>query len=168
MHAHPTGDHAHPHHGPLGHPGPDAPALTRRASFRLALSATTHCLLGCGTGEVVGMLLGTALHLSDGASIALTLALGFVFGLALGLVPLLRAGFGWGRAVRQVLVAEGLSIAVMEGVDVLVLTQTPGMMDAHLTSPVLWVGMAAGLAAGFVAAFPVNLWLVRRGVRHVH
>jgi hypothetical protein len=157
---HPSDPHAHADHG--------APALTRAESFRLALSATAHCLLGCGTGEVVGMVLGTALHLSDAASIALTLALGFVFGLGLGLVPLVRAGFEWGRAVRQVLVAEGLSIAVMEGVDVLVLTQTPGVMDAHLSSPLLWLGMAAGLAAGFVAAFPVNLWLVRRGVRHAH
>ena len=136
--------------------------------WRLALSATLHCLLGCGTGEVVGMLLATAFGLSNAASIALTLVLGFVFGLALGLIPLRRAGFGWRRATKQVLIAEGLSIAVMEAVDVLVITQTPGVMEAHLTSPVLWLGMAAGLAAGFIAAFPVNYWLIRRGVRHEH
>ncbi|HYE95576.1 MAG TPA: DUF4396 domain-containing protein [Rubricoccaceae bacterium] len=154
--------HAH-HHAHASPAAPQAPV-----PWRLALSATLHCLLGCGTGEVVGMVVATALGLSDAASIALTVTLGFVFGFALGVVPLRRAGFAWRRAMKQVLVAEGLSIAVMEAVDVLVITQTPGVMEAHLTSPVLWLGMAAGLAAGFVAAFPVNLWLIRRGVRHHH
>ena len=114
------------------------------------------------------MVLATALGLSNAASIGLTVTLGFVFGLALGLVPLVRARMPWGEAVRMVLVAEGLSIAAMEATDVLVLTQLPGVMDAHLTHPRLWIGMALGLAAGFVVAYPVNLWLLGRGVRHVH
>ena len=153
-------DHAHHHH--------QDPAISGPSRRRLALSATLHCLIGCGTGEVVGMVLATALGLSNAASIGLTVTLGFVFGLALGLVPLVRARMPWGEAVRMVLVAEGLSIAAMEATDVLVLTQLPGVMDAHLTHPRLWIGMALGLAAGFVVAYPVNLWLLGRGVRHVH
>ncbi|HYE57508.1 MAG TPA: DUF4396 domain-containing protein [Rhodothermales bacterium] len=153
-------DHAHHQH--------HDPAIGEPSRRRLALSATLHCLIGCGTGEVVGMVLATALGLSNAASIGLTVTLGFVFGLALGLVPLVRARMPWGEAVRMVLVAEGLSIAAMEATDVLVLTQLPGVMDAHLTHPRLWIGMALGLAAGFVVAYPVNLWLLGRGVRHVH
>ncbi len=156
-------EHEHHHH----HATP-ADASHARSVWRLALSATLHCLLGCGTGEVVGMVLATALGLSNAASIALTVVLGFVFGFALGLLPLRRAGFTWRRAARQVLIAEGLSIAVMEAVDVLVVTQVPGVMEAHLTSPLLWLGMALGLAGGFVAAFPVNYWMLQRGVGHVH
>jgi hypothetical protein len=160
----------HEHHHHEHHHREQAPpkANAEPSVWRLALSATLHCLLGCGTGEVIGMVLATALGLSNAASIALTVVLGFIFGMALGVIPLRRAGFSWRRATRQVLIAEGLSIAVMEAIDVLVVTQTPGVMEAHLTSPVLWLGMALGLAGGFIAAFPVNYWLIRRGVRHQH
>src|SRR5262245_43011945 len=127
-------DHEHHHHH---RPEPSA-ARPAPSAWRLALSATLHCLLGCGTGEVVGMVVATAFGLSNAASVVLTVVLGFIFGFALGLIPLRRAGFGWRRASRQVLVAEGLSIAVMEAVDVLVIMQTPGVMDAHLSSPLFW------------------------------
>jgi len=127
-----------------------------------------HCLLGCGLGEVVGIILGTALGWSNVATLVLAVFLGFVFGLVLGLVPLLRAGFSWNRAAKQVLVAEGLSIAVMESVEVLVEVYTPGVMEAGLGAPLFWFGMMLALTAGFVAAFPVNFILIGRGVRHHH
>ena len=134
----------------------------------LALSATLHCLLGCGIGEVVGMVIAVMFLLSNVTSLVLTIALGFIFGFALGITPLLRAGFPFGRAFKQVLIAEGLSIAVMEGVEVLVSVNIPGVMDAHVTDPLFWGGMLLGLAAGFVAAYPVNYLLVSKGVRHQH
>ena len=91
-----------------------------REQLKLATSATAHCLLGCGIGEVVGIIIGTALAWSNVRTIVLAVILGFVFGLALGLIPLLRARFQLKDAVRQVLIAEGLSIAVMETAEVLV------------------------------------------------
>jgi len=149
----------HQHHSSLAQP---------ISNWRLALSATLHCLLGCGIGEVIGMVIGMALLLSNVATIVLTISLGFIFGFALGMVPLLRAGFSFGRAFKQVLIAEALSIAVMEGVEVLVAINTPGVMEAHVTEPIFWGGMMLGLAAGFVAAFPVNYIFVSQGIRHQH
>ena len=140
----------------------------REGRVRLALSATAHCLLGCGIGEVVGVIIGIALALSNVATLVLAVSLGFVFGLALGLVPLVRAGFGYARAIKQVLVAEGLSIVVMETAEVLVEVYTPGVMAAGLSSPVFWLGMLLALTAGFAAAYPVNYVLVGRGIRHHH
>ena len=136
--------------------------------LKLSHSATWHCLLGCGLGEVIGMIIGTALALSNVSTIILALLLGFVFGFVLGLRPLLRAGFDFSRAMRQVLVAEGLSIAVMESAQVLVQVYTPGVMDAGLLSGVFWLGMGLALIAGYLAAFPVNFYLVGKGIRHVH
>ena len=138
------------------------------SNWRLALSATLHCLFGCATGEVVGMVIGMALLLSNVATIVLTVSLGFIFGFALGMLPLVRAGFSFGRAFKQVLIAEALSIAVMEGVEVLVAVNTPGVMEAHVTAPIFWGGMMLGLAAGFVAAYPVNYFFVAKGIRHQH
>lgn len=139
-----------------------------REKMKLATSATTHCLLGCGIGEVVGVIIGTALALSNVQTIILAVSLGFVFGFALGLIPLLRARFQLKDALRQVLIAEGLSIVVMETFEVLVEVYTPGVMQAGLTSWLFWAGMLLALVAGFIAAFPVNYVLVGRGIRHVH
>lgn len=136
--------------------------------MRLATSATVHCLLGCGLGEVAGIVIGVALGLTATVTIVLAVTLGFVFGFALGLIPLLRAGFSKSWASKQVLVAEGLSIAVMETAEVLVEVYTPGVMSAGLLSPIFWGGMLLALSAGFVAAWPINYWLVGKGIRHVH
>lgn len=135
---------------------------------KLATSATAHCLLGCGLGEVVGVIVGTALAWSIVQTIVFAVILGFVFGFALGLVPLLRAHFRLQDAVRQVILAESLSIAVMEAAEVLVQIYTPGVMAAGLTSSLFWIGMSLALLAGFIAAFPVNYVLAGRGIRHVH
>jgi hypothetical protein len=136
--------------------------------LRLSTSATVHCLLGCGLGEVVGMIIGTALLLSTVNTIILAVSLGFVFGLALGILPLIRAKFSFKRALKQIFVAEVLSIAVMETAEVLVQIYVPGVMESGLTSPIFWGGMILALIAGFTAAFPVNYYLVGKGVRHIH
>ena len=141
---------------------------SEQSQAKLATSATVHCLAGCGLGEVVGVVIGVALGLTTVATIVLAVILGFVFGFALGLIPLLRARFSLRWAVKQVLVAETLSIAVMETAEVLVEVYTPGVMDAGLSSPLFWAGMLLALAAGFLAAFPVNYVLVGMGIRHHH
>jgi len=150
----------HQHH----HPTP----VRERKRWRLALSATLHCLLGCSIGETIGMVTGMILVLSNIITIVLTVSLGFIFGFALGMLPLLRAGFSFERAFKQVLIAETLSIAVMEGVEVLVAVNIPGVMEARVTDPIFWSGMILGLAAGFLAAYPVNYFLILKGVRHQH
>lgn len=66
------------------------------------------------------------------------------------------------------ILAEGLSIAVMEAFEVWTQVMIPGVMEAGLADGIFWIGMVAGLAAGFVAALPVNYILIRRGVRHQH
>ena len=148
--------------------GNGADVLDQASHLSLAHSATLHCLLGCGIGEVVGVVIGTALALSNTRTLVLAVILGFVFGFILGLRPLLRAGFNFSRAVRQVFIAESLSIAVMETAEVLVQVYTPGVMDAGLSSGLFWLGMGFALVAGYAAAYPVNYILVGRGIRHVH
>jgi len=155
----PANHHAHHQH---------TPSAMIENNFKLAFSATVHCLAGCGLGEVLGMVIGTWLEMSNISTMILAITLGFVLGFAFGMIPLLRAGFSFKRALKQVLVAEGLSIAVMETVEVLVQVNTPGVMEAHLHEWVFWRGMLLGLTAGFIAAYPINYWFIRRGIRHQH
>ncbi len=143
-------------------------SLDKAAQLSLAHSATLHCLLGCGIGEVVGVIIGTALGLSNLITLVLAVVLGFVFGFILGMRPLLRAGFDFSRALRQVFIVESLSIGVMEATEVLVQVYTPGVMDAGLSSWIFWLGMGFALAAGYAAAYPVNYIMVGKGIRHIH
>ena len=157
-----TGNLQHHNHGAAEN------ALDKTTQLSLAHSATLYCLLGCGIGEVVGVIIGTALDLPNLNTLVLAVILGFVFGFILGLRPLLRAGFDFASAIHQVFIAESLSIAVMEATEVLVQVYTPGVMDAGLSSWVFWLGMTFALAAGYLAAFPVNYILVGKGIRHIH
>ena len=132
----------------------------------MAASATLHCLTGCAIGEILGLLIGTALGLSVGVTIALAVALAFLFGYALSTLPLVKAGLGFFAALSVVFAADTLSIATMELVDNAVMAVIPGAMNAGLVNPVFWLSMAAALVAAFVAAFPVNRYLLTKGKGH--
>lgn len=152
------------------HNHPAAPARQGRAPGaslnRLAFTATLHCLSGCAVGEVLGMVIGTALGWSALSTIGLAVGLAFLFGYAFTMVPLLRAGLSFGAVLKLALAADTVSIAIMETVDNAVMLVIPGAMEAHLDSPLFWGSLAAALLIAGVAAFPVNRWLISRGRGH--
>lgn len=133
---------------------------------RNAFQATIHCLTGCAIGEVLGLAIATALDWSNVASIAIAVLLAFCFGYALSLRPIVAAGVSLGRALRFALAADTVSIATMEVVDNGVVLAVPDAMDAGLLDGLFWWSLALGLALAFVAAFPVNRALIKRGRGH--
>ena len=133
---------------------------------RLAFSATAHCLTGCAIGEVLGMIIGTALGWSDFATIALAVVLAFFFGYSLTMLPLLRSGMGLAAVLPLAFAADTLSITVMEIVDNAIMLMIPGAMEASLTNMLFWGSLAFALAVAFVVAFPVNRYLISRGKGH--
>lgn len=133
---------------------------------RLALSATVHCLTGCGTGEVLGVVIGSALGWGTVATIALAVVLAFLFGYSLTMIPLLRSGMGLRKTLQIGLAADTASIVIMEIVDNLVILVIPGAMAAPLSSALFWGSMALSLLLAGLAAFPVNRWLIARGRGH--
>src|SRR5205807_849445 len=132
------------------------------STSRLAFQATIHCLTGCGIGEVLGLGGATLLGLGNAASIVLGIVLAYVFGYGLTFVPLVRAGMPLLRASGITFAAETLSITTMEIVDNLVVLAVPGAMDAGLADILFWGSLALSLALAFVAAYPVNRWLISR------
>ena len=132
----------------------------------MAASATLHCLTGCAIGEITGLMIGTAAGLSTAVTIVLAVALAYLFGYALSTVPLIQAGLGFFAALSVVFAADTLSIAVMELVDNLVMALIPGAMDGGLVNPIFWLGMMIALVAAFIAAFPVNRYLIDKGKGH--
>ncbi len=148
-----------------GHEHHEMPASGKELNS-LAISATFHCLTGCAIGEVAGMTIGTALGFSDLGTIALAVALAFLFGYTLTSLPLLRAGLALGVVVPIALVADTFSIAVMEIVDNAIMVVIPGAMEAGLDSVLFWGALSFALAVAAVIAMPVNRWLIKRGKGH--
>jgi hypothetical protein len=132
----------------------------------LAFSATVHCLTGCAIGEVLGVIIGTALGWSDLATIALAIALAFFFGYSFTSWPLLRSGMALAVVIPIALASDTVSIAVMEFVDNAILLLIPGAMDAGLDEIGFWASLAVALLIAGMAAYPVNRWLLARGKGH--
>ena len=154
MHDHAHHDHAHDHHA---HDG---------SLNRVALSATAHCLTGCAIGEVLGVIIGTALGWGNFETIVLAIALAFLFGYSLTMLPLLRAGLAFAAAVPLALASDTLSIAVMELVDNAFLLFVPGAMEAGLDTLLFWASLAVALLIAGICAYPVNRYLIARGKGH--
>ncbi|MEP6910754.1 MAG: DUF4396 domain-containing protein [Actinomycetota bacterium] len=133
---------------------------------RLAASATTHCLTGCAVGEVLGLVVAAAFDWGNFASIAAAIPLAFFFGYSFTAVPLLRSGLALATVVPIALAADTVSITVMEIVDNAIVLVVPGAMDAGLGDVLFWGSLAFALAIAWVAAFPVNRWLIARGRGH--
>jgi hypothetical protein len=110
--------------------------------------------------------IGTALGWSTAATIALAIVLAFFFGYALTMLPLLRSGMALGAVLPLAFASDTISITIMEIVDNLIIVAIPGAMDAGLGSLLFWGSLVFALAVAFVAAFPVNRYLISRGKGH--
>jgi uncharacterized protein DUF4396 len=133
---------------------------------RSAFSATAHCLTGCAIGEVLGLVIATAAGWSTVPSIAIAIILAFVFGYALTLGPVLKAGVPLRRALPLAFASDTASILVMEIVDNAFILIVPGAMDAGLTDAKFWWSLGVGFAIAFLFAWPLNRWLIARGRGH--
>ncbi|MGW6686842.1 DUF4396 domain-containing protein [Streptomyces sp. NPDC054961] len=156
-------DEHHHHEGPGGHAGGHG---TAKVSWATAARATLHCLTGCAIGEVLGMVIGTALGWGNLPTTVLAIALAFFFGYALTVRAIRASGVDFRTAVRVALAADTLSIAVMELIDNGVIVLWPGAMDAMLSDALFWIALAISLALAFVVTTPVNRWMIGRGKGH--
>jgi hypothetical protein len=153
--------------GDAGH-AEDEHAHAERSSgtWRPAIRATLHCLIGCAIGEIVGMAIGTALGWQNLPTVVVAIALAFVFGYSFTFLTVRRAGLRLGPAVRVAGATDTMSIAIMELVDNAVIALTPGALNAHLTDWLFWASLLGGFAIAFVITTPANRWLIRRGRGH--
>ena len=133
---------------------------------RNAINATLHCLTGCAIGEVLGMVIATALGWGNTGSIVLSVALAFLFGYSLTVRPVLRAGVPFRRAARVAVGSDTVSITTMEIVDNRFILIVPGAMAAGLSTGLFWWSLGVSLVIAFIVTVPVNRWLIARGLGH--
>lgn len=147
-------DNSHEHH--------QASAPTNR----MAASATLHCLIGCAIGEMIGITIGTHAGLHAHETVLLAAVLSFISGYMVSTIPLLRSGMPFTKALRLVFAADTISILTMTIVDNIVMLLVPGAMEKDMLQPVYWFSRVLSLWAAFVVAFPVNMYLLKRGKGH--
>lgn len=133
---------------------------------KAAIQHTLHCLLGCSIGEVLGMVLTTALNWSNAANIAVSVALSFFFGYLLTSWSVMRSGVTWRHAIRAALATDTASIISMEAVDNLFIILVPGAISAGLNTYLFWWSLGASLIVAFVLTVPVNRWFIARNPGH--
>ena len=131
--------------------------------------ATVHCLTGCVIGEVAGLLIGVALGLDVWLILTLATALAYLSGFSLGVAPLMRReSLGFLAGLRVIWVGEAISIGVMEIVMNVADYYVGGVQAQSVFSGVFWLGIIVAVPAGFLAAWPVNFWLIKRNLKSCH
>lgn len=154
--------HAHNVHSEARKHGKTNSAVT-------AAQATLHCLTGCVIGEVAGLAIGVTLGLGVWLTIGLATALAYISGFTLGLLPVMRRqNKTFWQALKLIWIGEALSIGVMEIAMNAADYTVGGMQAGSVLSPTFWLGIAVAVPTGFLAAWPVNWWLLKRDVKKCH
>ncbi|MGW4025592.1 DUF4396 domain-containing protein [Streptomyces sp. NPDC005009] len=135
-------------------------------SWAMAMKATLHCLTGCAIGEILGMVIGTALLWGNVPTMILAIALAFVFGYSFTLFAVMRAGLSPRAAIKVAPAADTVSVAVMEPVDNAIIALTSGATGAHLSDGLFRSAPLGGSAVAFAVTTPVNKWMIGRGKGH--
>lgn len=141
---------------------------TQVSNRQLAAQATLHCLMGCGIGDILGVIISTIFGLPYSTRIIIGVTFGFIFGFILSAIPLLKVHMSFVSAAKIILTTEVLSILAMEAAEAGTELVFPGMRRMGLVHIQYWIGLLTALVAGFVVAFPVNYALVKKGIRHHH
>jgi hypothetical protein len=140
------------------------------AQWRQTLGSTMHCVAGDGVGILAGAVIGGFLLLPAAFDVTMEYVLGFAFGLGIFQALFMRdmVGGSYTRALARSFIPELTSMnclmAGMIAVAMILKSQVPGSTSP--LSPAFWFIMSMALMAGFIAAYPMNWWLVARQLKH--
>lgn len=136
------------------------------ATLKIAASATLHCLIGCTIGELVGVTIGTHTGIGRENTIILAVVLSFVSGYTFSVIPIVRAGMKFWSALKLIFAADTVSIITMTVADNICMLLIPGAFDKDLSHPVYWLSRLIAVSVAFLAAWPVNYYLLKKGKGH--
>jgi hypothetical protein len=138
--------------------------ISRDSFWRRGFRSVAHCYSGCGIGEIAGLLLAVGiLGLATHWVMAITFLFAYTAGFAMTVGPLMQGGMGFWQAFNDALWAETASITVMEIVAIGVDIWLAGPATPH--DPLFWTSLFVSLSCGLLAAYPINLLLIRYGVK---
>ncbi|MDP2186552.1 MAG: DUF4396 domain-containing protein [Xanthomonadales bacterium] len=138
--------------------------------WRQVLGSTMHCVAGDGIGILAGAVIASVIALDGPIEIALEYLLGFAFGWTIFQALFMRdmAGGDYLRSLRNTFAAEFLSMNLLMAamIPVMLLLRARIAPAAGPGDPAFWFVMSMALLAGFIAAYPMNWWLVANQLKH--
>ncbi len=138
--------------------------------WRQVLGSTMHCVAGDGLGILAGAILGGIIHLSKPAEIGLEYLLGFGFGWTIFQALFMKesSGGSFYKALKNTFIPELVSMNYLMAAMVLVTTFGMRMVPegSNPLSLEFWFIMSMALLVGFIAAYPINWWLVSNHLKH--
>lgn len=139
--------------------------------WKQGLGSTIHCLAGDATGIIVAATVTGLLGLPMWLDFIIEYVAGFGFGLFIFQALFMKdmMGGSYIGAVRQTILAEWLSMNfVMAGMypAMAIFMMGRDMRAMEPTYLVFWGAMSGAVLVGFAAAYPINVWLVHKGLKH--
>ncbi len=141
--------------------------MTIDTTTRQAIAHTYHCLIGCGIGEVIGMVIASTLGWDKIGRVTLAIVLAFLFGYALTYLSVRKHISSPKRAMKITLTTDTVSITTMEVVANTMEFIIPGALSVSVVSLLFWWGLVVSFAVAFIVTVPVNRYMIRRGA-HAH
>lgn len=132
-----------------------------------AIKHTYHCLIGCGIGEILGMLLASLFGWHRVGRLPLAIVLAFVVGYSLTYRGVRKDVATRKEAIKITAATDTISIATMEVVDNTIEFLIPNALLVTATQPRFWWGLALSLAIAFIITVPVNRYMMSRDP-HAH
>jgi len=133
---------------------------------RQAIRHTTHCLIGCGIGEVAGMLIAASLGWHRAGRLSLAIVLAFAVGYSFTYRGVRKQAASSREAIKITAATDTVSITTMELIDNTVEWIIPNALMVTPASFRFWWGLALSLAVAFVVTVPVNRYMIARNPHH--
>ncbi len=139
--------------------------------WKQGIGSTVHCIAGDATGIVTAAVVTAALGLPMWVDLIVEYAAGFAFGLFIFQSLFMKdmAGGSYLRAVKNSFMPEWLSMNMMAAgmfPVMIFLMMGRDMRAMEPTEPLFWAVMSLGVIVGFFVAYPVNVWMVSRDLKH--
>jgi hypothetical protein len=139
--------------------------------WKQGVGSTIHCVAGDATGIILAAVITASLGLPMWLDLIVEYASGFSFGLFIFQSLFMKSMMGgtYSQNVRKSFLPEFISMNFMMAGMAPVMSFLMMGRDMRAMEPtefLFWGVMSLGVTAGFVAAYPANVWMVKRGLKH--
>jgi hypothetical protein len=152
-------------------PGPGLHEEFVRPLWKQGMGSVIHCAAGDATGIIVAAAVTATFGLPMWLDLIVEYVAGFGFGLFIFQALFMRdmMGGSYTTALRHSLLPEWLSMNfMMAGMfpTMTLLMMGRDMRAMEPTELVFWGAMSAAATVGVLVAYPVNVWMVQKGLKH--
>jgi FtsP/CotA-like multicopper oxidase with cupredoxin domain len=139
--------------------------------WKQGVGSTIHCVAGDATGIILAAVVTATLGLPMWIDLIVEYVAGFAFGLFIFQALFMKSLMGgtYWENVKKSILPEFISMNLMMAAMAPVMALLMMGRDMRAMDPaelLFWGVMSLGIIAGFALAYPVNVWMVGRGLKH--